>query len=85
MEFLKFEVGDLVWIERGRAYPTGEGGKWEATEKPGVVIAVRGGKHPYRVRYEQKTRPPQETWAWPGSLRPREELKVFDLDETGDR
>ena|SRR5438094_592424 len=66
-----FKVGDLVWIESGRAYPNAEG-EWEQREKPGVVIAVRGGKHPYRVRYEQKTAPTQECWAYPGRLRPRE-------------
>src|SRR5437773_2321722 len=51
--FPTFKVGDLVWIESGRIYPDADG-NWKQQKKPGVVIAVRGGKYPYRVRYQQK-------------------------------
>jgi len=62
-----------VWVQRGRVYPT-EDGTWEQHEKPGVVIMVRPlhCKYPYRVRYQQKTRPDQEAWVFPAYLRPRE-------------
>lgn len=74
----KYAVGDLVWIFRGPGtLPVA------SRKKPGVVLAVRGGKYPYRVRYEQRTRPPQEAWAWPGDIMPRELPKTCECGAVG--
>jgi len=54
-----WQVGDEVRIWRNQGW------------RYGVVVAVRGGKYPYRVRYSTRTRGDKEVWAF------RTELYVY--------